>query len=145
MSAAGISGETKGKLMSKKEIVHVPGISDGMLAAKVPISAAVKANGFVFLSGLPPMDVKTGKIIKGDIVKQTKASLNAVKHALKSAGSSMDKVVSVRIYISNSAYFGTVNEIYKQYFKSNHPARTFVTVGSWPMEFDVEVECVALA
>ncbi len=130
--------------MAKKQIVHVPGISDGLNAAKVPISPVVRANGFLFLSGLPPMDVKTGKIVKGDIVKQTKYSLNAVRHALKSAGSSLDKVVSVRIYISNSAYFGTVNEIYKQYFKSNHPARTFVTVGSWPMEFDIEVECIAL-
>ena len=131
--------------MAKKEIVHVPGISDGLIAAKVPISGVVRANGFLFLSGLPPMDLKTGKMIKGDIVKQTKGSLNAVKHALKSAGSSLDKVVSVRIYISNSAYFGTVNEIYKQYFKSDFPARTFVTVGSWPMEFDIEVECIALA
>ncbi|MSQ70170.1 MAG: RidA family protein [Betaproteobacteria bacterium] len=131
--------------MAKKEIVHVPGISDGLIAAKVPISAVVRANGFLFLSGLPPMDPKTGKMIKGDIVKQTKGSLNAVKHALKSAGSSLDQVVSVRIYISNAAYFGTVNEIYKQYFKTNQPARTFVTVGSWPMEFDIEVECIALA
>lgn len=131
--------------MAKKEIVHVPGISDGLKAAKVPISAVVKANGFLFVSGLPPMNLKTGKILKGDIVQQTRRSLDAVKHALKSAGSSLDKVVSVRVYISNSAYFGTVNDIYKQYFKRNHPARTFVTVGSWPMEFDIEVECIALA
>lgn len=131
--------------MAKKEVVHVPGVSDAMVAAGVPISAVVRANGFLFLSGLPPVDVKTGKIIKGDIAKQTRAALNTVRHALKSAGSSLDKVVSVRIYISNSAYFSTVNEIYRQFFKRDYPARTFVTVGSWPLEFDIEVECVALA
>ena len=131
--------------MKKKEIVYVSGISDGLIAAKVPISPAVKANGFVFVSGMPPMDVKTGKIIKGDIRKQTKFALEAVKYALASAGSSLDKVVSVRVYASNSAYFGTINEVYKRYFKRNPPARTFVTVGSWPMEFDIEVECIALA
>ena len=131
--------------MSKKEIVHVPGISDGLIAARVPISPAVKANGFVFVSGMPPMDVKTGRIVKGDIARQTKFALEAVKHVLASAGSSLDKVVSVRVYASNCAYFGTINEVYKRYFKRNPPARTFVTVGSWPMEFDIEVECIALA
>ena len=131
--------------MSKKEIVHVPGISDGLIAARVPISPAVKANGFVFVSGMPPMDVKTGRIVKGDIATQTKLALEAVKHVLASAGSSLDKVVSVRVYASNCAYFGTINEVYKRYFKRNPPARTFVTVGSWPMEFDIEVECIALA
>lgn len=129
----------------RKEIVYVRGISDGLVAAKVPISPVVKANGFVFVSGMPPMDLKTGKIVKGDISKQTKFALEAVKHALTSAGSSLDKVVNVRVYASNSAYFGTINEIYKRYFKRNPPTRTFVTVGSWPMAFDIEVECVALA
>ena len=131
--------------MPKKVVVHVPGISDGLIAAKVPISPVVRANGFLFVSGMPPMDVKTGKIVKGDIVKQTKLSLAAVKHVLTAAGSSLDKVVSVRVYCSNSAYFGTINEVYKTYFKKDPPARTFVTVASWPMEFDIEVECVALA
>lgn len=130
---------------AKKEIVTVPGISEGLIAAKVPISPAVKANGFIYVSGMPPMDLKTGKIVGGDIVKQTKMSLNTVKHVLKSAGSSLDRVVSVRIYCTNSAHFPAVNEIYKTYFPKDPPARTFVTVGSWPLPFDIEIECVALA
>ena len=130
---------------AKKEIVHVPGISEGLIAAKVPISPAVKANGFVYVSGMPPMDLKTGKIVGGDIVKQTKLSLKAVKYILQCAGSSLDRVVSVRIYCSNSAYFPQINEVYKTYFAKDPPSRTFVTVGSWPMPFDIEIECVALA
>jgi reactive intermediate/imine deaminase len=130
--------------MQGKQVVHVPGISEGLIAKKVPISPAVKANGFVFVSGMPPMDVTTGEFVKGDIAKQTKYALEAVKHVLGAAGSSMDKVVSVRIYVTNAAYFGTINDIYKTYFAANPPTRTFVTVGSWPMEFDIEIECVAL-
>ena len=41
--------------------------------------------------------------------------------------------------------FPTINKVYARYFPTDPPARTFVTVGSWPMEFDVEIECVALA
>jgi len=104
----------------------------------------VKANGFVFVSGLPPIDLATGRISNGDIATQTELSLKAVKHALESAGSSLDKVCKVTIYASNAAYFKTINEIYARYFTSSPPARTFVTVASWPMEFDIEIECVAL-
>ena len=76
---------------------------------------------------------------------QTTATLEALKHALESAGSSLDKVVKTTVYISNAAYFPTVNRIYARYFPDQPPARTFVAVGSWPLEFDIEIECIALA
>lgn len=129
----------------QKEIVEVPVISDVIRKSGVPLSPVVKANGFVFVSGLPPIDLETGRISAADIGTQTELSLKAVKHALESAGSSLDKVCKVTVYASNAAYFKTINEIYARYFASNPPARTFVTVASWPMEFDIEVECVALA
>ena len=98
----------------------------------------------MFVSGLPPLDTKTGKIINGDITKQTRMSLRNVRDCLKAAGSSLEDVVKVNIYISNSAYFDTVNDEYRKFFPKDPPARTFVTVGSWPWEFDIEVECTAL-
>ena len=58
-----------------KEIVHVPGISDALVKYNVPISAAVKANGFVFISGAPPIDPETGKLVTGNIEEQTEAVL----------------------------------------------------------------------
>ena len=65
---------------------------------------------------------------------------------LEAAGSSFDKVVKVNVFVANAAYFGVINEIYGRYFEgSAPPARTFATVGSWPWEFDIEIECVALA
>jgi enamine deaminase RidA (YjgF/YER057c/UK114 family) len=51
----------------------------------------------------------------------------------------------VTVFAANSGYFARINEIYRRYFPHQPPARTFVTVGSWPMEFDIEIECVALA
>lgn len=128
-----------------KEVVNVPGISEGLVKAKVPISPAIRANGFVFVSGMPPMDPKTGAIVRGDIQTQTEAALATVRHVLEAAGSSMEKVVSVRVYCTNAAYFPRINEIYRRHFPADPPTRTFVTVGSWPLEFDIEIECVALA
>ena len=75
---------------------------------------------------------------------QTTAALEALKHALKSAGSSLDKVVKTTVYVSNAAYFPTVSRIYARYFPDKPPTRTFVAVGSWPLEFDIEIECIAL-
>ena len=131
--------------MATKETVRVSPISDAIEQAKVPLSAAVKANGFVFVSGMPPIDRASGRMVRGDIVAQTEACLENVKAALEAAGSSLDKVVKVTIYAANAAYYATINQAYARYFSVDPPARTFVTVGSWPMEFDIEIECVALA
>src|SRR5262245_53026729 len=71
----------KGVRYMDRKVVEVPGISEGVRKVGAPLSPVIKANGFVFVSGLPPMDLKTGAIVKGDIATQTDASLKAVKHA----------------------------------------------------------------
>jgi 2-iminobutanoate/2-iminopropanoate deaminase len=130
--------------MGKK--VHGCGkLGEQMLARKIPLSAATSGNGFVFVSGLPPVDWRTGELVRGDILVQTRQSLENVKRALEEAGSSLDKVLKTTIYATNSAYFNDVNRIYAEYFPTDPPARSFVTVGSWPWEFDIEIEAIALA
>lgn len=128
-----------------RTVIEVPGISEGTRRAGVPLSAAIRANGFVFVSGMPPLDPATGAFVKGDIATQTKAALEAVKRALEVAGSSLEKACKVTIYAVNAAHYRTINEVYANYFPKAPPARTFVTVGSWPMDFDIEIDCVALA
>lgn len=128
-----------------KEVVEIPVFSEAMRKLNVPLSPVVRANGFLFVSGLPPFDPKTGKLVPGDIETQTEASIRAVKHALESAGSSLDKVVKATIYASNAGYFAAINRVYARYFAQQPPTRTFVAVGSWPMEFDIEIECIAVA
>jgi enamine deaminase RidA (YjgF/YER057c/UK114 family) len=128
-----------------KESVEVPVLSEGVRRVGVPLSLVTKANGFVFVSGTPPFDLATGKLVRGDIEVQTDACLKALQHCLESAGSSLDKVVMVRVYASNSGFYGVINRVYARYFPENAPSRTFVPVASWPMEFDIEIECTALA
>ncbi len=131
----------------EKEIIEVPAIKrslgpDGKPLA--PLSPAVRAGDFVFVSGQPPMDPVAGGPIVGDIQAQTRQVLENIKTVLEAAGSSLDKVVKATVYCSNSGYFAKVNEIYREYFPQDPPARTFVTVGSWPGAFDIEIECIAI-
>jgi enamine deaminase RidA (YjgF/YER057c/UK114 family) len=128
-----------------KEIIEVPVLSQAVRNVGVPLSLVTKANGFVFVSGTPPFDLETGKFVRGDIETQTEASLRAVQRCLESAGTSLDKVVMVRVYASNAGFYPSINRVYARFFPENPPSRTFVPVGSWPMEFDIEIECVALA
>jgi 2-iminobutanoate/2-iminopropanoate deaminase len=129
----------------KKEIIEVPVLSAAVRALGVPLSLVTKAAGLVFVSGAPPLDILTGRLVKGDIETQTEASLKALKHCLEAADTSLDNVVMVRIYAVNSGFYNAINRVYARHFPENPPSRTFVPVASWPMEFDIEIECVAVA
>ncbi|WP_397474784.1 RidA family protein [Pusillimonas sp.] len=131
--------------MNKKIIDPIPGLSAGMKAARIPISPVVRANGFLFLSGMPPLNLETGDVIQdADIKTQTKLCLEGIKHVLTHAGSSLDKIVSMRVYCSDPTQFKAVNEVYSDYFPEDPPSRTFIPVSSWQMGFEIELECVAL-
>lgn len=127
----------------KKQIVEVPVMSETVRRLGLPLSSVTRANGFVFVSGTPPLDIATGRMVKGDIEAQTEASLKAVAHCLEAAGCSLEDVVMVRIYAANAGFYDAINRVYARYFSANPPCRTFVPVAGWPMEFDIEIEVVA--
>ena len=129
----------------KKETFQLGKMSEVIKANRAPISAVTKGGGLVFISGLPPFDLATGELVRGDIRVQTRQCLENLKAALELAGSSLDKVLKVTVLASNCAYWDDINEIYGRYFTDEPPARTFVTVGAWAQPFDIEMEAVALA
>ncbi|HTX56462.1 MAG TPA: RidA family protein [Candidatus Acidoferrales bacterium] len=128
----------------EREVIEVPGISEVSRSRGVPISAAVRANGFIFVSGTPPIDPATGQFVRGPIHEQAERALRNLAHILETAGSSLEKICMVHVYASGDHY-RAINEVYARFFPSNPPARTFVPVGDWPLDFDLEIECVALA
>ena len=129
----------------EKEVIHIPKLSEILEQIGVPLSPVVKAGDFLFVSGLPPLDLESGKMLNGDIEVQTEQVMKNVAYALDCAGSSLEKVAKTNVFVTNAAYFNVINGIYRRYFPHDPPARTFVAMSSWPMEFDIEIECVALA
>jgi 2-iminobutanoate/2-iminopropanoate deaminase len=129
----------------KREIVDVPVLSDTARRFGVPCSTVTKANGFVFVSGTPPIDTTTGELVKGDIEAQTEACLAALRTCLEAAGTTMENVVMVRVYAVNSGFYPAINRVYARHFPENPPSRTFVPVSGWPFPFDIEIEAIAVA
>ena len=130
--------------MAEKRVIQVPALEKAAAGRKPPLSWAVEAGGVVYVSGIPPVDPDRGGFLQGTIEQQTERVLENLKLVLAAAGTSLEKVVKVTIYSVNSANFGRINSVYAKYFVEDPPARTFVTVASWPLEFDIEIECVAI-
>src|ERR1700722_14614974 len=126
-----------------KEIVEIPVLSESLRRLGVPLSAVTRANGFLFVSGTPPLDTTTGALVRGDIETQTEASLKALKHCLESAGSSLEKVVMVRVYASNAGFFPSINRVFSRFSPPTPPRQPSSPAGPGPMEFDTEMEAVA--
>ncbi|HLW52162.1 MAG TPA: RidA family protein [Candidatus Angelobacter sp.] len=110
-----------------------------------PYSQAVKANGFVFLSGQVAFDPATGNIVSGGIEQQTEQVLKNLSAVLSAAGSGWDKVVKTSVFLKNMSDFGAMNEVYGKFCKGTPPARTTVEAARLPREVLVEIDLIALA
>ncbi len=123
-----------------KEIVS----TDTAPAAIGPYSQAIKANGFIFTSGVIPVDPATAKVVDGAIVEQATQVMENLKAVLAASGSSLDQAVKTTCFLADLNDFSTFNGIYAKYFDSEPPARSTVQVAKLPLGVLVEVECVAL-
>jgi 2-iminobutanoate/2-iminopropanoate deaminase len=110
-----------------------------------PFSQAVRANGFVFVSGQVALDPATQKVIDGDVAAQTERTLENVAAILRGAGSELARVVQARVYLRDMNDFAAMNAVYARYFPSEPPARTTIEVSRLPLDVRVEVDVVALA
>jgi 2-iminobutanoate/2-iminopropanoate deaminase len=109
-----------------------------------PYSHIVEAGGFIFLSGIDPIDIQQGLIVTDDIEKATEIVMENMKKSLESVGSSLDKVVKVTIFMRDMADFNKLNGVYARYFTKDPPARTCVAVKEVPGNFPLKVEAVAI-
>ena len=109
-----------------------------------PYSQAIKANGFVFLSGQIAFDPATQQIVDGDISAQTQRVMENVKGIVEAAGSSMQRVVKTTVFLSDMNDFAAMNEVYARYFVSHLPARSTVQVARLPRDVRVEIDVIAV-
>ena len=112
-------------------------------AAIGPYSQAIRANGFVFVSGQIPINPKSGEIASG-FSDQARQSLENVKQILIASGTGLDKVAAVDVFITDMSQFTVFNKIYEGYFSGHKPARAVVEVKGLPRGVMVEVKCVAV-
>ncbi|HLW81178.1 MAG TPA: RidA family protein [Candidatus Acidoferrales bacterium] len=108
-----------------------------------PYSQAVKANGFIFVSGQICLDPMTQTLIEGDIAKQTERVMENLKGIVEAAGSSLDRVVKTTVFLSDMNDFAKMNEVYGRYFTTSAPARATVQVARLPRDVKVEIEVIA--
>ncbi len=115
--------------------------------SKSPHSNAVRIGGLIFVSGFPGYDENV-QVAKGDFAAQMRQALKHIKATLEYAGSSIDKIGKVNIYLDRRADFDELNEIYKEFFGSDPsqwPARTTVEARLPRKDFLLEIDCVAEA
>ena len=110
-----------------------------------PFSHAVKAGGFLFVTGqMPTLTNDPTKLIEGDIISQTHQVMKNLKHVLTAANTSLEDVVFVRIYLINFQDFDKMNAVYESYFASDKlPARTCIGVTGLAVDASVEIDLIA--
>jgi 2-iminobutanoate/2-iminopropanoate deaminase len=106
-------------------------------------SPAIISNGFIFVSGQLPRDIYTGEVETGHIAKQTELALNNVKRIIQAAGSDLDHVVQVTIYVSDIELWDEVNRVYSEFFGRHKPARVIVPVKDLHFGTKIEVQAIA--
>jgi len=110
-----------------------------------PYSQAIKANGFVFVSGQIALDPATQQLVEGDVAAQTERVLQNLSGILQAAGSSLQQVVKAGVFLKNMSDFAAMNEVYGRYFTQSPPARSTVEVARLPKDVLVEIDVIAVA
>jgi 2-iminobutanoate/2-iminopropanoate deaminase len=109
-----------------------------------PYSQAIKANGFVFVSGQLSLRPGEKDLVPGDIKAQTQQVFSNLRAILEEAGSSLDRLVKTTVFLQNLDDFAGMNEVYSKHVGGTPPARSTVEVAKLPSGALVEIEAVAL-
>ncbi len=107
-----------------------------------PYSHAVVAGGFVYVAGQGPINPKTQKMELGDIKSETRLELTNISNILKAANSSLENVVKVSVFLADLNDFEAMNEVYREFFKDNFPARTTIQAVLRTGR-KIEIDCIA--
>jgi 2-iminobutanoate/2-iminopropanoate deaminase len=104
-----------------------------------PYSQAIIHNGIIYVSGMGAVDPETNELKLGTVEEEAELAMTNVRIILEEAGSSLDKLLSVTVYLKDMADYARFNEIYKSFFTKDLPARTCIQAGDLPFGTSVEV------
>jgi enamine deaminase RidA (YjgF/YER057c/UK114 family) len=138
LSATSASGQTRGTPATGKKVYRKTSATAITVQSQPLYSPELSFGNLVFVSGKG-----AGKDFKGDIKAHTARVLELIEESLKIAGSSMEKVLKVNVYLTDMNNFGGMNEVYVNRFGPEPPVRTTVAVVAIPDGSLVEIDCVA--
>jgi len=124
----------------KKECIFSPNGSP----AGGPYSHAVRAGNLLFVSGQGPMAKDGSGVVPGTLEEEAHLTLENLKAVLTDAGSGLEHVVKTTCFLKDMNNFKRFNDVYATYFTENPPARSCVEVARLPLDFQVEVEAIAV-
>lgn len=110
-----------------------------------PYNQAVKANGFLFISGQIAINPTTNNIDATTVEEEAEQVMKNLEAILTAAGADFSQVVKTTIFLSDMSLFQQVNQVYGRYFTGNFPARETVAVLGLPKNVNVEISMIVLA
>ena len=116
---------------------------EGAKPVPVPLSPGIRKGNILQVAGQIPADPSTGEIVGSTVAEQTRQSMRNVLGVLAAGGASMDDVVMIRIYLTDTAHFAEMNAAYREFLTEPFPARTTVYVGL-PAGLLVEIDAMAV-
>ncbi len=108
-----------------------------------PYSQAIVHNGIIYVSGQGAVDPQTNEIRLGSVEEEAELALENLRIILQEAGSSLDNVLTVTVYLLDITEYARFNEVYKKFFRTKRPARTCIQAGSLPFNTRVEITATA--
>ena len=129
-----------GQGKTDRRIVKLPGSGP----SGAPISPAIVVGDLVFTSGQIGLDPKTGQMVEGGLEQQAEQVLKNLATVLEAAGSDMGHVVKATVFLADMNDYQAMNQIYRNHFKQDFPARSAVQVARLPANARIEIEAVAV-
>ena len=124
----------------KKQIIQ----TEKGFVSKSPLSQAVKAGNMIFISGQVPVDSKTMQLVSEDFATQARKVLESIKGIIEAAGGNLHQIVKTTVFLTDMSRFQEMNDIYKDYFPEEPPARTCIGVKELPRKSQIEIEAIAV-
>ena len=113
-----------------------------------PYSPGIQTSGgggFIFVSGQLPLDPSSGQMVDGDVTALVRRALANGLAIVEAAGSSLEQIVKITVFLTNLEDFGVVNDAYAEFFGDWRPARSVVEVSRLPRNSPIEIEMIAIA